>query len=73
MSDWRGNHVAFIEIVPTDPDGRVKSIEISACGITKTSTLAIINCQDVASVDVNVKVCDDAGECTTDVKTITWQ
>ena len=72
LSDWRGNHVAFVEIVPTDPDGRIAKIEISACGQTKPYTRAIINCKDAQSVDVHVRVCDDAGACTEDVKTISW-
>lgn len=70
--DYKGNHVVVINVVPKDSDGRIKSVSITACNSTKRYTRSVFNCGENESADVNIKVCDDAHECTERIEHVQW-
>jgi len=73
--DYRGRHNLLVEIDYSDPDGRIKEVEVNACGYEKPKHYKrnVFDCGENASTEVSIRVCDDAGECTELSQPVQWQ
>jgi hypothetical protein len=74
LVDYRGRHVLVVQLSYSDPDGRIKKVEVNACDYSKPKHYQrnTFDCGDRTSTSLSIRVCDDAEECTELNQTVRW-